>query len=158
MQSQPSSSNLHSRPRPKPTPTHTLRLIITQTMRALGAAIDQLQARSRGPQPLLAVLSRALDIHPEIELERLEWQTTSGTSAFGEQLLVQGHLTNDGADMRAQLDAVNRFHAALQATSGINAQLTHLPINIEPAKTLRSQDAESIPAGRFTLLIAETLK
>ena len=126
-------------------------------LRGLMQSYDQLVAHSRGPEPLLELLSRALDANPQIELERIEWQATSATRGFAEQLTVSGHLADDTPDMREQLEAVNRLHASLQSTSGVEASLTRLPIDIEPGKTLRSQDAEAIPAGRFAVTVSKPL-
>jgi hypothetical protein len=107
---------------------------------------------------------------PEIELQRMDWSlaakvgagaTAAATSATTTPaalfvLEIQGRLPPVMAkDQRAMVELLDRFAARLQR-DGVSAELTKRPIDVESAKSFKSQRGEELDtAPQFTLRLGK---
>lgn len=140
---------------PLPAPLDTLRNVVASHERLSKPALTPLSA--------LLPLSQSLDLYPDIELQRLEWEL--GEPAFSASappaqisLLLHAALPPSAAgDPRAAIQRIQAFAAELRPRVG-ELKLFDLPFDTESNKTLRS-DAETLrkrPEFKLRLILRET--
>ncbi len=149
--------------------------VSTDDLRALVERYQQLERRSPDPFDLFVAMSRALDVFPEIEVERIEW--SAGEQAEG--------MARDGArpgaaperadaqprggaavihamlpaamraDHRAMLGRINSFAAALRQAK-LDVTVQRMPFDIESGKSLKGGGEEQgrTEPPRFVLHVA----
>lgn len=142
--------------------------LANDALRAVLARQAELQARSPEMLPMLTDLGRQLERQPGIELHSLEWrnsltpgrnsprQVTGATPAAG-LLAVKAHLpAHLIGDQRAQLARIDQLAEALRQR-GYSVEIIETPVNIESARTLRSQSERGAQATTldFEILISK---
>lgn len=150
---------------PMPTSLNNLRAVVTR--------YKGMEARTASPDAMMLQISRALDASPQIEIERIEWETTAhpddptqdlrrmGTSqaqpptGLYAVATIAGMLPQtDAGNQRAMLQAVNDFAGELSRSAGLRVSVLRMPLDVESAKTLRGGgeiDAVAPEAPRFSL-------
>lgn len=126
------------------------------TTRALVLAFDQLEKNSPRPLDLLTPLSTALDHHPQIELERIEWQASPfGSNTPGaEQLVLHATLKTDTSPSPQQkIDIINAFTQQLERTP-LTVKILSLPIETPITGKLTHLDSGAQSAA-FSLHLAK---
>ncbi len=106
--------------------------------------VQKLRQQRHQPGPFMDVVSRALTAHPEIQINRLEWQAsqtskTSSTTAVTPIPggLIEAQLNPFNGDYRAALIQIESFTAALQADPRVSGvSITRLPLNLDPTAAL----------------------
>ena len=95
-------------------------------LRLLTRRHESLISAQRDPQADFIWLSRTLDQHPVIEIDRLEWWNNDGK----ERLRIEGHLNN--SEPNEQIPRLNGFIASL---------------NVDRSRLIRSNFSDSSPQG-----------
>ena len=153
---------------PIPTSNETLRRVIDR--------YADLEKKSTTPNGLYALISRALQNLPAIEVEAIDWKT-GGTDAPGspptaqavaarpidpssETAVLRGTLRlGAGANPRQMLDVFNSFIEALKTTPDVQIDVLRRPFDIEPGKTLKDEDtiAEDSKPRAFSVQITRKI-
>jgi len=141
-------------------------------LRAVVARYDGMEARTATPDAMLLRISRALNASPAIEIERIEWETTShpddptqdlrrtGASQAGAEASLYAVATIAGTlplaeagNQRAMLQAVNDFAGELRRDADVRVAVLRMPLDVESAKTLRSggETDAAAEAPRFSV-------
>lgn len=139
----------------------------TDNLRALMNQYEHLEKRSPGPEPTYAVISRALERSPRVELSRLAWSLAGrpdnvptakapAATATGGQIVTElhGHLPLGMAgDHRAQIAAIEAFADGLRAADpGAEVRVLTMPFDLESGKSLKSgTDDTRVETPKFTL-------
>jgi hypothetical protein len=149
--------------------------VSTDDLRALIDRYQQLEKHSPDPFDLFVAVSRALDVFPEIEVEKIEWSAGEQAEAMTRDRARPGASPQspDGqpqggmavihamlpaamrADHRAMLGRINGFAAALRQAK-LDATVQRLPFDIESGKSLKGggeEQGRSDPP-RFVLHVA----
>lgn len=151
-------------------------------LRLLIDRYDQLALRAQGPGPLLAQISRSLDVFTAIGIDRVEWSVVeqmpstpadSPAYAGGKALTVPPQLPGPHAqadvfarlplamvgDQRGQLALVADFMKHLSAQPGTLVILIQPPLDTQSGKTLKSGDERGTPeAPRFVFRVIRKLQ
>lgn len=139
----------------------------------LAVDLEELIARNApSPLPLVGLLGRALEAHPEIRLQRLYWRAGNldaaglpGATAGGgeaqpvvaadigipeatsQQLLIEGEVVPFDKDYRRALDSVNRFAVVLAEDPRLKVGVDQAPLDVKSAGVLSGEagreDAEA---------------
>ena len=129
----------------------------------------------RSPQPLMQMVSRAVDASPEIFLQEITWQygveraegakpVAATTAAEGEGLrqsgTVSGEIRPFQGDYRAAIEAVNRLAERLAREPLVaDVKVTKLPLNVNPELALSGNTRDAAEqAGMAEFKIVLTLK
>lgn len=129
--------------------------------------VQQLQQNRPQPEPFMDVISRALKNHPEIRLNRLEWQagqTNPGSTDNRSPAMTGGSidalLNPFSGDYRAAMSQIESFAAALQDDPRVSSvKITRLPLNLDPTAALHGTTQDrSIAAGASEFSIFLQLK
>jgi len=110
--------------------------VATDDLRATVITLRQQEAAQWSPEDWMAHLSRTLDQHPEVTLNRLQWRVqTQGerTQAVGAATLSLPDLAP--GDRRAQLEAVERFMTDLTPGTADGVRLLRSPVNLASTET-----------------------
>lgn len=124
--------------------------------------VQQLKQARHQPEPFMDVVSRALRSHPEIQLNRLQWQAGRIDQTGNDTRVspkpggtLDAVLNPFSGDYRAALTQIESFAAALQADPRVSsASITHLPLNLDPSAALHgtTQDRSSAAgASEFSI-------
>lgn len=155
-----------------------------QDLRTAIAGFDELEKRAGGFEQLLSHLGTALDTMPTIELQRLEWMlspsfetkvgaggTAAASPAFARNpaqetkpvaawfvLDLEGRLPAAmNGDQRAMIELLDRFAEKLKHDD-IKVELTKRPIDVESAKSFKSNNSATVSAApQFTLRLGKPL-
>ncbi|WP_227816364.1 hypothetical protein [Nitrogeniibacter aestuarii] len=105
--------------------------------------LRELEQAQVAPESWFLHLSRALDQHPDVQLERIDWQirtdASTGLSAGVAALSLPESSAND---RRGMLDEVGRFLDDLGAGTSNGAKLLRSPVNLASSQTFSaSSDA-----------------
>lgn len=120
-----------------------------ESLRRLMDRLDAHKARQLAMKPALVVLSRALDKHPALTLESLDWRLaappmgggqTKPEAGGGAMLEARLRFPADLAEDRRALVAMSQgFTQALQQTPGVTAEILKMPVELASSRTLRAQ-------------------
>ncbi|MBA2352013.1 MAG: hypothetical protein H0V78_09585 [Burkholderiales bacterium] len=137
-------------------------------LRRIVEAAQKIRSEGRNPEMLLKVVSRALDLNPDIALKRLVWHAGAPGSASPapiesappgagiEMGSIEGEIMPFNGNYRAALETINRLTAALQADQAVaEVRVEQLPLNINSAASLSGSTMNSAQAATapFTLTI-----
>jgi len=134
---------------PIPTDNTTLRRVIDRYV--------ELEAKTAAPDGLYHEISRALQVAPAAEIERLDWKVGGGEATSGavtaptpgvaplaadnEAIVVVGTLRlGANANARQMLAAFDRFIETLAANPKLRVDVLQRPFDIEPGKSLKGGD------------------
>ncbi|MBC7945953.1 MAG: hypothetical protein H7X91_11980 [Burkholderiales bacterium] len=117
-------------------------------------AAQKIRSEGRTPEMLLKVVSRAIDLNPDIALKRLVWHAgVSVTASPGEFAptragvetgSIEGEIIPFNGNYRAALETINRLIAALQADQAVaDVRVEQLPLNINSAASLSGSTTNS---------------
>lgn len=119
--------------------------------------LAQIETQRATPGPWLAHLSEALERHPDIRLEGVNWHhsdTDAAEAPIGEaRLSLPASLATD---RRAMLDAARAFLDDL--SPGANARLVRPPVNLASDQTFRNDTQTPAPDRRPTFEVAFSLE
>ncbi|MCL2656791.1 MAG: hypothetical protein FWD62_05105 [Betaproteobacteria bacterium] len=126
--------------------------------------LDQLTKLGDGPTPDLVRISRVLNRHPEIELQRVDWTlpdqapATVGSAPGSTQdvqrearsitLLYARLLSNSPLSQRETVDAVNMLLDDLRREGALEASVQRLPFEYGSDRTLRSANENNTSETR----------
>ncbi len=132
----------------------------------LQRAVDTARALYAAPTPIadFNVVSRALEVQPEMAVLRLHWldhdaadtlaaSATAPAGAAARALYLDGEVTPFDGDYQAAIARINAFVARLRSDAAVaSASIVSLPINTDPSTTLdeASNDGKP-PSARFKL-------
>jgi hypothetical protein len=152
-------------------------------LKAVVEMSQAIAANERTPQRLMQVVSSALDISPEIGLQRMRWKFTddlndkdeTGPQSAGnshaqvpaangvpgvmhEIGFVDGEIRNFSGDYRAALDSVNRLVDRVQKDPRVESvAVVQQPVNVSAYSSLQGStldaQAQQIPAALFKIKI-----
>ena len=145
-----------------------------KNLRAVVARYEGMEARTAAPDAMMLHISRALDASPQIEIERIDWETTAHPDDPTQDLrrigahrrqqpqtglyavaTIAGTLPQvDAGNQRAMLQAVNDFASELSRNADLRVSVLRMPLDVESAKTLRGGggiDAVAVEAPRFSV-------
>ncbi|MEW5887584.1 MAG: hypothetical protein AB1768_00815 [Pseudomonadota bacterium] len=147
----------------------------TDDLRALIERYQQLEKRSPDPFDLFVAVSRALDVFPEIEVERIEWSAGEQTDGTAKEAARPGAAPESAdaqakggtavihamlpaamqADHRAMLGKINGFAAALRQVK-LDVTGQRMPSDLESGKSLKGGGEEQgrTEPPRFVLHVA----
>ncbi len=130
---------------------------------------EQIRAGLRTPQPMLTLISRALDASPGIQLQRIEWhygetlparlgvkQTTGGETGRLQRGVVYGAVPNFAGDYRAAINAIDGFAKSVAENSAVaEVRALKLPLDVSPEAGLTGSTEllSGNEAARFELLV-----
>lgn len=151
-------------------------------LRLLIDRYDQLVLRAQGPAPLLAQISRSLDVFQAIAIDKIEWSIVeqmppiaADSQAYADGKVIPAPQQVHGlyaqaqivarlplvmvGDRRGQLALVGDFMKHLSSQPDTMAILIQPPIDTQSGKTLKSGDEKGIPeAPRFVFRIIRHLR
>jgi hypothetical protein len=149
----------------------------TEKLGAIVRNYQTLLSLPNNPEPMLIELSNALAVSPQIEIERIEWETsTSPASAAGaaakssalkspaaipaarQVAQISGRINHgQSSDYRAITQIVDQFVDALRKQPGIEVVSRRLPFDITAERSLSGdigvQRAAEVP--RFTIVLSK---
>ena len=122
--------------------------------------LDEIAVLGRGPGPVLVRISRVLNRHPEIDLQRLEWSlpdriladvgqagaTKSADKApqIGSIAVLTARLnTSTPLSQRETVEAVNQILEDMRREGAVDASVLRLPFDYGSDRTLRSANGDS---------------
>jgi hypothetical protein len=126
----------------------------------LQRAVDTARALYAAPTPIadFNVVSRALEVLPEIGVLRLHWldhdaADTLAASAAARALYFDGEVTPFNGDYQAAIARINAFVERLRSDPAVaSASIVSLPINTDPSTTLDEASNDGKPlSARFKL-------
>ena len=135
----------------------------TRVMQRVVEATQELKLFKTSPFELMVVLSRGMDVFPEIELSEVNWRantqvgkpeeqnnSNTGTKAEGDtiwlqqQAIIKAHINPFDGDFRKALETVRRFAEHLRQLPEVDAvDVESLPLDIGPEASL-SGDVEGL--------------
>ncbi|GHU03276.1 hypothetical protein FACS1894158_01320 [Betaproteobacteria bacterium] len=131
-----------------PADNETLKLVIGRYLAE--------ERRSTTPADFYREISRALQIEPSIEIDRLDWEISDGVDAANttdsgspggessESIVVRGTLRLDArVTSRQLLGAFSRFVDALRSNVNLQVEVLQQPLDIASGASLRGSDVES---------------
>ena len=140
-----------------------------QTLRVAVTTAEWLAQRRGDPVPAWSMLGAVLAAHPEIRLERLNWQAGPAFRAEervddarpGPTLELEASLGTADASQgafppRAAIERLEAFRAALRAQTGVaEVEMLRAPFDLDSASAMQGTTDETATAApaRFTLLI-----
>lgn len=136
-------------------------------------AAQRIRGALRTPERMLVVISRALDISPDVALRRVDWRYGVPAEAAGDAMPAQGsgsaatgeprevgvvvaEITRDAQDHRAVLDRIRGFTASLAAYPQVEeVRVLRLPMDITSSSALSGTTAEIVrsPQARFEVAV-----
>ena len=131
----------------------------------LQRAVDTARALYAAPTPIadFNVVSRALEVLPEIGVLRLHWldhdaadtlaASTAAPAAAARALYFDGEVTPFSGDYQAAIARINAFVERLRSDPAVaSASIVSLPINTDPGTTLDEASNDGNPlSARFKL-------
>lgn len=126
-----------------------------ESLHSVVDGIDQLATRRADPADALRRLARALDDYPDVDVQRIDWQSADDASGTVSATLDAALPLAAAADPRAAIIRIRAFAAAVRA-QGDELSLLNLPFDVESDKTLRSS-ADTLnkrPEFKLRLLIS----
>ena len=137
----------------------------TRVMQRVVEATQELKLFKTSPLDLMSVLSRGMDVFPEIELSEVNWSantqisnsedaqvsnngsvtsTDSNTVTLQQQAIIQAHINPFDGDFRKALETVRRFAEHLRQLPEVKeVDVESLPLDIGPEASL-SGDVEGL--------------
>jgi len=117
---------------------------------------QHLDSRLADPDTLLASISQALEMTPDIALENLEWTDESLMPSGDVLIKLDATLTSFDGNYRAAMQHIERFMRALQAAPHVkDVSLQSSPVNADSSSTLAGKtfgaDMRKDSAARFSL-------
>ncbi|KAA3651760.1 MAG: hypothetical protein DWQ11_13225 [Proteobacteria bacterium] len=121
----------------------------------LRGALDTLatlQHNDPTPGPWLSHLSHALDAHPELTLEAIQWQAGAQSPGNGNEARAEGRAQLSLpppmlAERRAMIATADSFLADLARPPGKAARVTRMPVELASDKAFRSTTTGAAPAA-----------
>lgn len=126
-------------------------------------AAQKIRSEGRNPEMLLKVVSRALDLNPDIALKRLVWHAgvsgaaspassgPAGSAPSGagiETGSIEGEIMPFNGNYRAALETINSLIAAFKADQAVaDVRVEQLPLNINSAASLSGSTMNSAQAA-----------
>ena len=121
--------------------------------------LDEIAVLGRGPGPALVRISRVLNRHPEIDLQRLEWslpdriladvgqagaKSADKAPQIGSIAVLTARLsTSTPLSQRETVEAVNQILEDMRREGAIDATVLRLPFDYGSDRTLRSANGDS---------------
>jgi len=129
--------------------------VAAASLRSAIATLYRLEAQEATPHGWMLQLSRALDQHPDVRLERIDWQlkpeAERSVSAGVATLSLPEALAQD---RRGLLDRVNRFYDDVRA-GALSAQIVRSPLNLASSQTFSADsDAQTKIRPSFAIEFA----
>lgn len=137
-----------------------------ENLRRAVAIESRLAQMQRTPGRLMAVVSRALEVYPDIRLQELRWKSAPEPAAtpqdaprVQESGEIAGEVTPFDGDYKAAIARVNDFAEGLRHGEQIaEVRITELPLNVssETGLTGSTQEARRSSTGgaRFRIMLA----
>lgn len=108
---------------------------------------EQIRTGLRSPEAMFSIISHALDVSPNIQLQRIEWHygdsaTTktganpaaapaAGPGNLSQSGIVHGEVTRFGGDYRAAMDAINNFLRLIARDDAVaEIKVLKLPLDV----------------------------
>ncbi|HVY06063.1 MAG TPA: hypothetical protein VHB46_08810 [Burkholderiales bacterium] len=108
-------------------------------------AAEQIRTQLRSPDAMFTTISRALDVSPDIQVQRVEWHygdipaakpgtAPAATAAAGKLIqvgIVQGEILRFSGDYRAAIDAIQNFLQVIAQNSAVEeVKVLKLPLDV----------------------------
>ncbi len=129
----------------------------------------QLKQFVRTPESFMTALSQTLDVFPQIELKRIEWQYASTTPSaqqaastepanWQQRGEVEAEIHPFNGDYRSALALIERFAATLRTQAPVaEVTIVKLPVNLDSSSTLSGSTQDNLDtapgAAQFKLSI-----
>ena len=114
---------------------------------------EQIRTGLRSPEAMFSIISHALDVSPNIQLQRIEWHygdsaTTktganpaaapaAGPGDLSQSGIVRGEVTRFGGDYRAAMDAINNFLRLIARDDAVaEVKVLKLPLDVRSNSNL----------------------
>ena len=109
---------------------------------------DQIRAKLRSPEAMFSVISHALDVSPEIDLQRLEWHYGDIVSNKNPALeaapdvllqrgILYGEVTRFGGDYRSAMNSINNFLQLIAQDDAVGeVKVLKLPLDVRSSSGL----------------------
>jgi len=134
-------------------------------------AAQRIRSALRTPEGMLVVLSRALDVSPDVALRKVDWRYGVQAEAAGDAAaepsrstgrvlrqmgVIAAEVTRDTQDHRAVLDRIRAFTASLAANPQVEeVRVLRLPMDITSSSALSGTTAEAArsPQTQFEVAV-----
>lgn len=148
----------------------------TENLRNTVEIAQQIRHSMRSPEPVLLLVSRALDAAPGIQLARIEWTYNSGTPGAGESpvastpadsvdgtLLQRAYLRGEvrpfNGDFKGALERISAFASLLASEASVaEVRAVRLPLNASSETALSGSTNTPGEAGSAEFELAVTFK
>ncbi|NWG39229.1 MAG: monoheme cytochrome SoxX [Hydrogenophilaceae bacterium] len=121
------------------------------------AVLRKIEAANTSPQQAYERLSRVIDRHPSIVVDKLAWQAPDPIASTGspaETIELDGRILPFDGNYRAAMDKINRFMADLKSSEGMREiKLLSEPVRTDSRTTLSGTtlDNAQTSEARFSL-------
>ena len=134
-------------------------------------AAQRIRGELRTPEAMLVVVSRALDVSPDIALRKVDWRYGVPAEAAGDAApnpagsagraprqtgVISAEVTRDTQDHRAVLDRIREFTSSLAANPQVEeVRVLRLPMDITSSSALSGTTAEAArsPQTQFEVAV-----